>query len=303
MIFGWVTKAASIRVGCYDHETKQVTKATLKEKLKPDSHGVPSLLVRPDGRLIAFYAKHYDKKASLYRVSENPEDVSSWGPEMEVGTDGGYSDFTHAVQLAKEGNRIYLFRRGDNFSVSRDAVHWTPAKKLMEKKIREGHKRRSGHAPYLKVASNGTDAIHLALVECGPVDWKDVKTSIFYACYRDGALYKANGSKIKDLGQLPLKEVEAEKVYDGNSAGFAAWLGDIAIDRAGNPVILYFVFLTYGKDAQTRLRYRYARWNGKRWDNHTITEAVSTRHPGCYNSGGPSLHHGDPSIVYLARPV
>ena len=96
-----MTKGASIRVGCYDHETIQIAEVTLKEKLKPDSHAVPSLLVRPDDRLIAFYAKHYDKKASYYRVSENPEDISAWGPDMQVGTDGGYSDFTNVVQLSK----------------------------------------------------------------------------------------------------------------------------------------------------------------------------------------------------------
>ena len=131
--FGWVTKAASIRVGCYDHETKQITKTTLREKLNPDSHSVPVLLVRPDGRLIAFYAKHYDKKATLYRISKEPEDISSWGPEMEADTNGGYSDFVNVVQLTKEDNRIYLFRRGDNFSVSSDAIHWAPARKLIQR--------------------------------------------------------------------------------------------------------------------------------------------------------------------------
>ncbi len=296
--FGWVTKKASIRVGCYDHETKQTTEATLKEKLKPDSHAVPSLLVRPDGRLIAFYAKHYDKKATLYRVSKEPEDISSWGPEMKVGTDGGYSDFTNAVQLSKEDDAIYLFRRGDNFSTSSDAVHWSSARKLMERM-----EEKRGHAPYLKVASNGVDTIHLAMVDWGPVDSHGVKSSIYYARYHGGTFFKADGSNITDMKNLPIKRADADKVYDGSSTGFSGWLGDIAIDAAGNPVILYHVYLTYCKDGQTHLRYRYARWDGKRWDNHTITEAVSMRYRGCYPYGGNSLDHADPSIVYLATPV
>ena len=296
--FGWVNKAGNVRVGCYDHETKETTDAILRERLNPDSHSVGALLVRPDGRLIAFYARHYDKKASLYRISNCPEDISSWSDEREVTTGGGYSDFVNAIQLTKEDNKNYLFRRGDNFSTSNDAVHWTPARKLMERMW-----PRRGHAPYLKVASNGIDTIHFALVECGPTDSPDVRTSIYYACYHDGAFYRADGTTIKSIEDLPIKRAEAEKVYDGNSSGFSAWLGDIGIDAAGNPVIVYHVYVTYCKDGRTDLRYRYARWSRNQWEEHEITPAPSSRARGCYPAGGITLDHAHPSIVYLSKPT
>ena len=301
--FGWVNRAGNICAGCYDHESKETTKAILKKNLNPDSHSVPSLLVRPDGRLIAFYARHYQKEATFYRISKGPEDISAWGAEMKVDTNGGYSDFTNAVQLSEENDTIYLFRRGDNLStsgdtVSGDTVHWSPAKQLMERRW-----PRRGHTPYLKVASNGNDTIHLALVDCGPVDSTGGKSSIYYSCYRGGKFRKADGSTITDMGNLPIKPAEADMVYDGNASGFSAWLGDIAVNQAGNPVILYHVYVTYCKDGLSDLRYRHARWDGKRWRSHEITRAPSTRFRSCYPTGGMTLDHADPSIVYLAREI
>ena len=289
--FGWVNKAASIRVGCYDHETKQVTEVTLREKLNPDSHSVPALLVRPDGRLIAFYAKHYDKKATLYRVSKEPEDISSWGDEMEVDTNGGYSDFVNAVQLAKEGDKIYLFRRGDNFSVYSDAVHWTPARKLIQR-----WKEKRGHAPYLKVASNGQDTIHLAFTDAHPTE---LNNSVYYACYRNGTFYKADGSKIRDVESLPLNSAEADRVYDANRSGVTAWLWDIATTGSGDPVITYVAYPEVGDH-----RYRYARWNGNRWEDHEVVRAgpgITQCTPEGYYSGGIIVDHANPSIVYLSK--
>lgn len=289
--FGWVSKAVSIRVGCYDHETKQITEATLREKLNPDSHSVPVLLVRPDGRLIAFYAKHYDKKATLYRVSKEPEDISSWGPEMEADTNGGYSDFVNVVQLTKEDNRIYLFRRGDNFSVSSDAIHWAPARKLIQR-----WKENRGHSPYLKVASNGQDTIHLAFTNAHP---RELNNSVYYACYRNGTFYKADGSRIRDVESLPLNSAEADRVYDANRSGVTAWLWDIAITGSGDPVIAYVAYPEVDDH-----RYRYARWNGNRWEDHEVVRAgpgITQCKTEGYYSGGITIDHANPSIVYLSK--
>ena len=53
-------------------------------------------------------------------------------------------------------------------------------------------------------------------------------------------------------------------------------------------------------------RYVYAGWNGRRWVRHSIVAAGGTivrtgTQP--FYSGGISLDHSDPRVVYLSRPV
>ena len=76
---------------------------------------------------------------------------------------------------------------------------------------------------------------------------------------------------------------------------------DVALDAADHPVIVYAVFPT-----DTDHRYRYARWDGTRWVDRELVRAgrsmsVDPAEPNY--SGGISLDHDDPSIVYLSRQV
>jgi BNR repeat-containing family member len=51
---GWVAPDGSIQVASFDHDTGQRVVATLKARLQVDDHNNPSILVRPDGRLLVF---------------------------------------------------------------------------------------------------------------------------------------------------------------------------------------------------------------------------------------------------------
>ncbi len=54
-----------------------------------------------------------------YRRTAAPEDVTAWEPERRVPTNTpgsfGYT-YPNPVQLSAEGNRIWLFWRGGNFT-------------------------------------------------------------------------------------------------------------------------------------------------------------------------------------------
>jgi hypothetical protein len=80
-----------------------------------------------------------------------------------------------------------------------------------------------------------------------------------------------------------------------------AWVWDVASDSEGRPVIVYATFPT-----KTDHRYRYARWNGKRWIDVQLARAGGSIVPGGRErqySGGIALDHGDPSTVYLSRKI
>ncbi|UCG34897.1 MAG: BNR-4 repeat-containing protein [Candidatus Omnitrophota bacterium] len=298
---GWVNKSGSIQVASYNRGTKKITTTTLKKKLQRDDHANPALLVRPDGRLMVFYSAHNGKKM-FYHVSKEPENVSSWDKELEVGvnTEGarGYT-YPNPIHLATEGSKIYLFWRGGNWKPSfaelKEDFTWSSAKTLV---------KGEGKRPYVKFDSNGIDKIHFAFTDGHPGE--EEKNNIYYAYYYKGAFYKANGFKIKNIEELPINPLEADKVYDAAILGIKAWVWDIALDHSGNPIILYAVFRKINDH-----RYRYAQWDGEKWNDYEIT-AAGNCFPKTHKreieeephySGGVALDHDNPSIVYLSRPI
>jgi hypothetical protein len=292
---GWVSTNGSIQVASFDHDTGQRVITTLKARLQIDDHNNPSIIVRPDGRLLVFWSTHAGPRM-WYRRSARPEDVTAWGPEVVFPTNTpgskGYT-YPNPVQLSAEGNRLYLFWRGGNFNpsfstVSAGSSTWSRARTLIS---------NPGQRPYVKYAGNGRDTIAMAYTETHPAN---VQTSIYYAAYRAGALRRADGSVISSMANLPIAPTEGEKVYDRQTNG-KAWVHDVALDADDHPVIVYATFPT-----NTDHRYRYARWNGSSWTDQELVAAgrsmsAAPREPNY--SGGITLDHEDPSTVYLSRQV
>jgi hypothetical protein len=293
---GWIDARGNVQVASYDHDAAIRTVATLKANFQIDDHDNPSLLVLPDGRLMAFWSAH-GGTSMFYRRSTRPEDVTSWEPERRVPTNTagpwGYT-YPNPVRLSAEGDRIWLFWRGGNFnptfSTSGDEVTWAPARTLITMPMQR---------PYLKVAGNGVDTIHLAFTQGHP---RNLVTNIYYARYRAGSLYRANGTLIGPISSAPFTPSQTDRVYDAAAhGGVRAWVHDVAFDTAGRPVITFATFPTNGDH-----RYHYARWDGTRWIDREIVRAGSTMSgdPAEPNySGGITLDHEDATRVYLARQV
>lgn len=297
---GWITSKGVVKVASYNHKTGNVIESDLK-KLHYDDHANPALLVLQDGRIAAFYSKHTGHQM-FYRISENPEDISSWGAEMTISTNtpGNYGyTYPNPIRLNSEANKIYLFWRGGNFkptfSTSEDCKTWSKAKTLID---------NDNQRPYVKYISDGKSKIHFAFTDGHPNETKN--NNIYYIYYRNGSFYKADDSKIKDLEELPLLPLETDKLYDSNSNNAKAWIWDIALDSSGYPVVVYATF-----PAKNDHVYWYTRWNGELWKNYQITSAgkwfpntqwwKTEREP--YYSGGITLDHANPSIVYLSREI
>src|SRR6266545_3699939 len=291
---GWVDGSGNVQVASYDHDTGVRVVATVKANFQIDDHAGPSLLLRPDGHLLAFWSAHIGG-AMYYRRSVLPEDVTSWEPERTVPTNtSGTWGFTYPnpVQLSAEGDRIWLFWRGANFnptfSTSDDGSSWGPARTLISV---------PGQRPYVKYASNSVDTIHLAFTQGHP---RDLVTNIYYARYGAGGLYRADGSLIAQESALPFTPAQADMVYDAAAhGGVKAWVHDVGFDAAGRPVV---VFATFPSNSDHR--YHYARWDGTGWVDHEFALAGGSMSgdPTEPNySGGVTLDHEDPSVVFLAR--
>ena len=292
---GMVDRQGSVRIWSMDLKTAQTDTFTLHYELKHNDHNNPSLYVRKDGRLMAFYQKHGTDSSARYRVSKRPEDISDWEPEQVLKMPEGVS-YAHVFLL---GNRLYLFNRSIGYhptlTISEDeGSTWGPSVKLIG---------GSGARPYVKYVSDGKSRVHIAFTDGHPQN--EPTNSIYYAYLENGAFHRADGSKIKELAQGPLEPSEADKVYDG-TLNPKAWIWDIALDSAGRPAMVYAVF-----PALTDHRYHYARWNGTAWGYAEITKAGSwfpQTIPGTpelepYYSGGIILDHHQPDQVYLARQV
>jgi BNR repeat-containing family member len=290
--YTWVASIAGSTV-------REITR--LEPRLSVDDHNSPSLVVRPDGRIMVFYAPHSGNrtpkipipKRLYYRLSEVPESVASFGPVewLHTNTRGrlGYT-YPNPIQLA--GGELWLFWRGGNwqpsFSTSADGSSWSRARTLLVGARRDSRYR---HRPYVKYAASGGDTIHFAFTEASP---QSRPTSLYYARYRNGAFYRAGGRRIGTLRSLPLRPRRADRIHDVRSEKGRAWVMDVAADHEGRPVVVY---AAQGR----RIRYRYARWDGTRWRTHHVTDAG--RSPRSGYSGGVSLDHDDPTTAYLSREV
>ena len=295
---GSITAAGSIQVTQYDHTTRRSVTTTLHDNLQVDDHDNPSILVRADKRLIVFYSKHTSEPVIYYRISTYPEDATSWQPEQMIATVNNVT-YPNPVMLSGENNRIYLFTRD---------VDWKPTVQWSDDQGTSWSRpiqmlTSSGARPYMKVESNGANEIYFTFTDGHPRDVAN--NSVYYMMYRAGAFYKANGTQITTISQLPTSVTSADRVYNGSSSTGRGWVWDIAAVN-GQPTITYARF-----PSTTNHQYRYAYWDGSAWQDKLVvaggqwfpqTPSGKTE-PEQQYSGGVVLDHGNPNVVYSSRPI
>ena len=312
---GWVDSRGSVVLGALDTRTGALERHVLHDALERDDHDNPTFEFHPDGRLMVFYSRH--GKDDMYVVDAvNPGEISAWHPPRRITLNsrevnahvysGGVDRYTYPspYRLGDEGGRLYLFWRGldnkPNLSISDDdGRSWSPGRIVIFPRETYLNQR-----PYTKYHTNGSDRIHVAFTDGHPRN--EPTNSIYYACYRDGAFYRADGSLIKRLAELPFDAREAHVVYDARLTGHKAWVWEVAEDAAGHPVIVYVRFPT-----DEDHRYYYARWDGSRWHDRELTgtgrwfpntpPGETEREPNY--SPGIALDRANPDVVYLSRRV
>lgn len=295
----WTNGDKESVIWSFRHDTEATENFTLGTAATENDHHSPAILLRNDHHLIAFYGE-YDSANTHYRISTNVEDISAWGTEQNWG--GERISYFNPVQISGESNKIYVFYRdrvdpgpvsGLYYKTSTDGgSNWSSSTKLLNTPT--GH-----YFTYFKVASDDTDKIHFAVTDAHGATTNPHR-DIYYFYYYGNSFYKADGTKICDIGDLPMDLVDLEKIYDSSGAGnYDCWVWDIALNGSGYP---YIVFATF--ESTTIHHYRYAYWNGSSWNDKYITAGGSGLYsPELYYSGGVVLDHDDINTVYVSKQV
>ena len=307
---GWVDNYGDIHVGFYDHDTREVKSTVIYDNLEPDDHNNPSILFDEEGKLIVFFNRHMMGVQPLYQIkATKPENIESFGKVKElILNDPALKDmgslnhtYTNPIKLSAENGRIYLFWRGvdgkPSYSYSDDnGENWSVGKIFFMPERLYSFRR-----PYTKIYSDGVDKIHFVFTDGHPR--KENENSIYYTYYQKGSFYKADGTKIKDLGGDPLLPTELDMVYSGKKGKAKAWNWDVAQDKEGNAVITYVKF----PDDEKHI-YCYATYNKGKWNNFDLINsgkwfpdtAEGKKEPEPNYSGGMSIDHENPNTLYLS---
>lgn len=307
---GWVDNYGDIHVGYYDHDTKEIRTKVVYDNLEIDDHDNPSILFDEKGHLLVFFNTHTIGVKPLYLIKSTlPEDIDNWGKLKELALNDPANKqlgsmtltYTNPVKLTSEQGKIYLFWRGidgkPSYSVSTDnGENWSLGK-IFFMPDRDYSFRR----PYTKIKSNGKDKIHFVLTDGHPRN--EDNNNIYYMYYKNGAFYRANGTKIKNIGGEPIKPIECDLVYDATKGNAKGWNWDIAEDKSGNPVIAY---TRYPND-ETHI-YALATYSNGKWKNEDLVNSGSwfpesldnIKEPEPNYSGGMSIDQESTNTLYLS---
>src|SRR5690606_4832402 len=129
--------------------------------------------------------------------------------------------------------------------------------------------------------------------------------SVYYCYYENEAFWKADGSKICTIDELPFHPSDASVVYQATPELGKAWIFDLAIDQ-DKPVVAY---TRYPND--TLHHYYYAIYEKGQWVHHKIIESgrwfphtqPNTEEREVNYSGGLTFDPAKPSVLYLSHQV
>jgi hypothetical protein len=288
--------------------TTLVRIVTLHAALQYDDHDTPTLHVRTDGKLAAYYSAHLGsdiyQRISTTSLDTDPDLGDGFDSETSLSSSfsAAASTYPSPVPLADidgGGPGVFLLWREHDGGVPHlwyarsddDGDTWSGAVHLHD-------------ITYTKAAPNGTGRLDLACSE-HPNGTTGDETKIYHL-YRDAAAWHlSDGTTIPTGGgDLPLSGSDMTEVYDAGAD--PVWITDIAIDGSDNPIIL---FATWPSDDTDDVRHMYARWTGSVWSvseicaggSYVPDEQVGGNPLEVYYHGGAILDHDDPQIVYVCR--
>lgn len=311
IVGGYVDNQGSIIAFSYDPATGKREEHKLFDKLDYDDHANPSFMKLADDRIVIFFSGHGGTTNTpiYYSITKRPADITEWNELQKVSPviEGsmGYC-YSNTAMLTSENSKVYLFFRGSDFKpnyiCTDDFKNWTAPRVLIKDDTTHNYVR-----PYMKMTNNGKDKIFFAFTDDHPRN--RVTNSIYFLMYKNGTLYRADGSIAGEIKNGAVPPKHCDKVYDAGRTLEKAWIWDIAYDKEENPVLVYARFSSKTGEHT----YWYARWDGKKWNNRLITKAgisfqrnnymKSQPEYECNYSGGVYLDHENPDIVYTSRPV
>src|SRR5699024_3725195 len=84
--YGYINSSGDVMIGSKSVNDSVIHTAVLHIDLDKDDHAVPSILILPNGKLLAFYSAHNGHQVYMRR-STHPEDITSWEDEKVIFND------------------------------------------------------------------------------------------------------------------------------------------------------------------------------------------------------------------------
>lgn len=308
---GYINSRGDVMIRSLDLKSNEIDEFTLHERLQVDDHNVPSLLILPDGKLLAFYSEHNGN--IFMRKSKIAESIQEWEEEvilLKKDKKNRYC-YVNPVMLIDEGNRIYLFGRNivrndkGMYSDTRTyCIYSDDLGKTWSKELNILDNLGLNSRQYLKIASDGQSRIDFLFTNGHPTQQEDV--SVYHMYYEKGNFKQTNGNIITSFKEgIPIVINKINKIHDANATSVRAWIWDIALDK-NSPVVTYTLY-----PSPTEHQYYYARWNGRKWVKTKVADAgryITIIKPGKklsepHYSGGIVLDPTNPDRVFLSRRI
>ncbi|MDQ0769230.1 hypothetical protein QF031_001979 [Pseudarthrobacter defluvii] len=314
---GGDSRGGNIEVAVLDLATGNSRVHVLHRQLEADDHNAPALLIRPDGRYLAMYAKHKTDNYSRWRISVRPHDASEWGPEQcfdwtELAAGRG-ATYSNLHRLDAEC-RVYNFVRAINDDPSlmvsdNDGTSWRYGGKLFTRP-------KVGYVNgYTRYSGNGQDRIDLITTDHHP---RDFNNSIYHGYIRDNTLHDSQGKVVSKplIGSPGIDQASLTTVF---RAG-AELDGDVlthgwTVDLRGRGTDLAAIISCRANDTNGVLRREqvldvddhrllYARFDGTHWRLNPLAVAgpALLPHEQDYTGLG-AVDPNDLDQVYVSTPV
>jgi len=309
LVIGGVSGVSGdVHVGIFDLKSEKIDgDVMLYKDFQADDHDTPAFYVRPNGSILAVWAKHAGEKVHYYNIS-SPDNYLKWGDRKEFVHNYDYKSgvtYMNLYYLKNEGKLYNFFRDGLNFNpsfiTSSDfGETWGGRTHFIANDV-NGRQR-----PYARYIQCNDSTIGISYTDGHP---RNYGNSLYYVEFHNGAFFNVDGSKIMDLSDGPLHTSEAEKIYKGSetskkSVGYesvpnSAWTCSMAKDGANHPYIGYTLYMNNNDH-----RFRIATWNGKKWNDREIAFAGKCLYlrESSY-TGLMTFDPEDPSRVYISTDV
>ena len=270
-----------------------------------DDHDTPGLLIRPDGKYLAMFAKHNSDKITHYKIFSN----GSWNTDQtfDWNTQPGGADFnttySNVYYLSAE-DRTYDLSRGNghggqNFLISSDQGSSWAYGGFLTTNANIGYVNG-----YFKYCSNGIDRIDFVCTEYHP---RDFNTSIYHGYIENGQTFKSDGTLVDDniFDKNPTTPQDYTPVFQANTVlnemtMTHCWNTDV--QRYSDGTIATIVTARTNTDSNNPTHaFIYCRYNGSTWSSTYLGNAGLKLYSSEQDyTGLAAMHPNTPDIIYIS---